>query len=245
MDDALSRELKIASRVDIRYSLNEALLTFSCERATPACMRQVAAMFGVAYIFWTEIQGTGPYEINVQGVHGKRTDENYSLQYTFNSKTAALRAVRPFVAALIAGIPYEGRNAPGVEELARPQADEDARLDSAIPVEQTREQTASTQRKWPLRLAIASGVVGLVSLGVGSYYGLQDNDAIAEMESVKNLHEDGKISASEYKIDFGRQRANRDNAPANINFMGIAPIAGILMGYGLYEHFRRDQPQVP
>ncbi|MGC6418315.1 MAG: hypothetical protein ACON3Z_14430 [Bradymonadia bacterium] len=224
LDDALSRELKIASRVDIRYSLNEALLTFSCERATPACMRQVAGMFGVAYIFWTEIQGTGPYEINVQGVHGKRTDENYSLQHTFNSKTAALRAVRPFVAALIAGIPYEGRNAPRVEELARPQADEDE-VQPAVEADANQAAMGKVRQNWPRVVAITGASIGAGIMGVGLYHGIDNLRIRSEMVAAKDAAKHARL-----KVDFYRaqDRANRHF------IIGGAVVGTVGLIYGTY-----------
>ena len=225
-DDALSRELKISTRGDIRYNLDEALLTFSCERATPVCMRQVAGMFGVNYVFWTEINGTGPYDVNVQGVHSGRLDETYSLQHTFSSKTAALRAARPFIAALIAGIPYEGSNAPDIETLAKPQADDDLLSDDSIAGEQPDGQTARAKRKWPLRLAITSGVVGLVSLGVAGYYGVENKSHGDEMDALNAKLARQEISYAEYQQRFKpvKDKWGTTQIIANINYFGVAPI---------------------
>ena len=236
LDDALSRELKISSRVDIRYSLNEALLTFSCERATPACMRQVAGMFGVAYIFWTEIQGTGPYEINVQGVHGKRTDENYSLQHTFNSKTAALRAVRPFVAALIAGIPYEGRNTPRVEELARPQADEDE-VQPAVEADVNQAALGKEKTKWPIIAAITGASIGATIIGVGAYHGIDANRLELETAAAGSGDDADKVKHARLSAEFERaqERANRHF------IIGGAVVGTVGLIYGTYWLMTRPE----
>ncbi|MEE2757660.1 MAG: PEGA domain-containing protein [Myxococcota bacterium] len=116
-----------------------------------------------------------------------------------------------------------------------------------VPIFQSEESESDVEDQglrrpaWPLVLAITGSAAGAIGLGVGSYYGLENQRLEKEMQA--NIASQAS-NADKRSVDLVlRQDFEQSQLMANISF-GIGAAALIAGAYGFYEYLKNPEATV-